>query len=109
MKAQKKWIIITAIAAASCLALLIGLLLFDDYQLELNGQGQKITVSYGSEKRDNTCSIISFIRSLGYDLHNDAYSMPDEKEPDVSDLSSFPGKNCLKLVDNEYILMKLSD
>ena len=50
MKAQKKWIIITAIAAASCLALLIGLLLFDDYQLELNEQGQKITVSYGSEK-----------------------------------------------------------
>ena len=73
------------------------------------GNGTQGSFSYGGKRMDNTCSIISFIRSLGYDLHNDAYSMPDGKEPDVSDLTSFPGKNCLKLVDNEYILMKLSD
>lgn len=73
------------------------------------GNGTQGSFSYGSENRDNTSSIISFMRSLGYDLQNEVYAMPDGKVPDVSDLSSFPGKNCLKLVDNEYILMKLSD
>lgn len=73
------------------------------------GNGTQGSFSYGSENRDNTSSIISFMRSLGYNLQNEVHAMPDGKVPDVSDLSSFPGKNCLKLVDNEYILMKLSD
>ena len=73
------------------------------------GNGTQGSFSYGSENRDNTYCMISFIRSLGYDLQNEAYVVPEEKDLDLSDLSAFPGKNCLKLVNNEYILMKLSD